>query len=91
MIPGWPYSVIAALEPSGPARHAPGNRWFVDETYLKAAGKWTYLYRAVDQHDQVVDALVSAKRDMTAARRFFSRALRTGTIQAKVTTDHAAV
>jgi transposase InsO family protein len=33
-----------------PARHATGDRWFVDETYVKVAGRWRYLYRAVDQH-----------------------------------------
>jgi transposase, IS6 family len=78
------------IEAARLARHAPRNRWFVDETYLKVAGKWTYLYRAVDQHGQVIDTLVSAKRDLTAARRFFGRALRTGTIPAEVTTDRAA-
>ena len=29
-------------------RHTPGDRWFADETYIKVAGQWTYLYRAVD-------------------------------------------
>jgi DDE domain len=48
----------------------------VDETYLKVAGKWTYLYRAVDQHGQVVDVLLSVRRDLAAARRFFARAVR---------------
>jgi transposase-like protein len=52
--------------------------------------KWTCLYRAVDQHGQVIDVLVSAKRDLAAARRFFGRALRIGTIPAEVTTDRAA-
>jgi transposase-like protein len=74
------------IEAARPARHAPGNRWFVDETCLKVAGKWTYLYRAVDQHGQVIDAMMSAKRGLTAARRFFTRALRTGTIPAEVST-----
>jgi len=78
------------IEAARPGRHVPGNRWFVDETYLKVAGKWTYLYRAVDQHGQVIDVLVSAKRDLAAARRFFGRALRIGTIPAEVTTDRAA-
>ncbi len=32
------------------ARHAVDDRWFLDETYVKVAGRWTYLYRAVDQH-----------------------------------------
>ena len=36
------------IEAARPCRHTPGDRWFADETYLKAAGKWTYLYRAVD-------------------------------------------
>ena len=79
------------IEAARPGRHVPGNRWFVDETYLRVAGKWTYLYRAVDQHGQVIDVLVSAKRDLAAARRFFNRALRIGTIPAEVTTDRAAV
>ena len=30
-----------------PARHAAGDRWFVDHTYVKVAGRWTYLYGAV--------------------------------------------
>jgi len=38
------------IEAARPARHLPGDRWFTDETYLKIAGTWTYLYRAVDQH-----------------------------------------
>ena len=77
------------IEAARPGRHIPGNRWFVDETYLRVAGKWAYVYRAVDQHGQVIDVLVSAKRDLAAARRFFSRALCTGTIPAEVTTDRA--
>jgi IS6 family transposase len=32
-----------------PTRHATGDRWFVDETYVKVAGRWQYLYRGVDQ------------------------------------------
>ncbi len=42
-----------------PCRHAPGDRWFVDETYVKISGRWTYLYRAVDQFGQVIDVLLS--------------------------------
>ena len=79
------------IEAARPCRHAPGNRWFVDETYVKVAGQWTYLYRAVDQHGQVIDVLLSARRDLAAARRFFTRALRSGTVPAEVTTDRAPV
>ena len=43
-------------------RHAPGDRWFVDETYVKVARRWTYLYRAIDQYGQVIDVLVSEGR-----------------------------
>jgi transposase-like protein len=38
-----------------PLRHAAGDRWFVDGTYVKVAGRWRYLYRAVDQYGQVID------------------------------------
>jgi IS6 family transposase len=46
------------IEAARPCRHAPGDRWFVDETYLKVAGAWAYLYRAVDQHGQVTDVVL---------------------------------
>ena len=41
-------------------RYAPGDRWFADETYAKVAGRRTYLYRAIDQHGQVIDVLSGA-------------------------------
>jgi IS6 family transposase len=66
-------------EAARPARRAPGNRWFVDETYVKISGRWTYLYRAVDQHGQVIDVLLSEHRDIAAARGFFAQALGAGT------------
>ncbi len=73
-------------------RHAPGDRWFVDETYVKVNGVWRYVYRAIDQHGQVIDVLVSTWRDAAAARRFFTRALRTLKVQpSEVVTDAAPV
>src|SRR5689334_14114088 len=57
------------IEAARPGRHVPGNRWFVDQTRLRVAGRWAYAYRAVDQHGQVIDVLVSANRDLAAARR----------------------
>jgi transposase, IS6 family len=89
-LPGWvqrftPEFIEAALL----CRYAPGDRWFVDETYVKVVGHWTYLYRAVDQYGQVIDVLLSVRRDLAAARRFFGRALRAGTVPAEVTTDRA--
>ena len=73
------------------SRHAVGDRWFVDETYVKVAGRWTYLYRAVDQHGQVIDVLLSKRRDAVAARTFFTLALRFGSALVEVTTDRAPV
>jgi transposase-like protein len=58
------------------SRHTPDDRWFVDETYVKVNGVWRYVYRAIDQHGQVIDVLVSARRDANAARQFITRALR---------------
>ena len=79
------------IEAARPCRHAPGNRWLADETYLKVAGKWTYLYRAIDQHRQVIDVLLSARPDLPAARRFLTRALLAGTVPVEATTDRAPV
>jgi transposase-like protein len=79
------------IDAARPSRHATGDRWFVDETYVKVAGRWTYLYRAVDQHGQVIDVLVSARRNAEAARTFFTGALRRGSAPVEVTTDRAAV
>src|SRR5205809_3647460 len=73
------------------ARHAPGDRWFVDETHVKVNGTWRYVYRAIDQHGQVIDALVSGRRDTHAARRLFRRALMMLKVTpSEVVTDAAA-
>ena len=72
-----------------PSRHVAGDRWFVDETYLKVAGQWVYLYRAIDEHGQVIDVLASPKRDLAATRRFFARALNAARRPTEVTTDRA--
>jgi transposase, IS6 family len=63
------YRVGTAVHPelidaARPSRHVAGDRWFVDETYLKVAGQWVY------QHGQVTDVLASPKRDLAATRRF---------------------
>ena len=73
-------------------RHSPGDRWHVDETYVKVNGSWRYVYRAVDRYGQVIDVLVSARRDADAALRFFRRALSTLKVKpSEVVTDAAAV
>jgi len=49
--------------------------WRTDETYIRVAGRWTYLYRAVDSTGATIDFLLSETRDLTSARRFFQKAL----------------
>src|SRR4029453_17462286 len=64
-------------EAARPCRHGVGDRWQGDETYVKVAGKWRYVYRAIDQFGQVIDVFVTPQRDAKAARRFFEGALNT--------------
>jgi transposase, IS6 family len=72
-----------------PCRRAVGDRWYVDETYVKVAGVWRYVYRAVDQHGQIIDVYVSSRRDTAAARRFFDTALDAHPEPVEVVTDRA--
>src|SRR4051812_46893687 len=73
-------------------RHSPGDRWFVDETYVKVNGVWRYVYRAIDQYGQVIDMLVPTHRDADAARRFLPRALSALKVTpTEVVTDATAV
>jgi transposase-like protein len=64
-----------------------GTSWRVDETYLRVRGRWNYLYRAVDKQGFTVDFLLSEKRDIAAAKRFFSRAIRRHSIPKSITLD----
>ncbi|HSS09857.1 MAG TPA: IS6 family transposase [Acidimicrobiales bacterium] len=82
-----PRVIDAAL----PCRHAGGDHWLVDETYLKVSGMWKYLYRAVDQFGQVIEVLLSNRRDAVAARRFFEVALVGATRPVEVSTDRATI
>ena len=77
------------MEAALPCRHAVGNRWFVDETYVKVGGVWRYVCRAVDQHGQVIDIYVSQRRNTEAARRFFDRVLADHEPPVEVITDKA--
>jgi len=64
-----------------------GGSWRMDETYIEVKGTWKYLYRAVDKDGKTVDFLLAAKRDTTAADRFFLKALRSPGIPKKLTMD----
>jgi transposase, IS6 family len=78
------------IDAARPCRHARGDRWFVEETHVKIAGRWVYLYRAIDQSGQFIDVLVSQKRDMATTHRFVTRAPEHGPSPTTVTTDRAA-
>ena len=64
-----------------------GSSWRMDETYIKVKGVWKYLYRAVDKQGKTVDFLLTAKRDTTAAKRFFDKAIGTNGDPDKVAMD----
>jgi putative transposase len=55
----------------------PGDKWHLDEVFIKINGERKYLWRAVDQDGMVLDILVQNRRDKTAAKRFFRRLLKT--------------
>ena len=77
-------------EAARPCRHAVGERWWVDETYVKVGGRWRDVYRAIDQFGQVIDVFVSPRRDVRGGRRFFEQAIRTTKIRPiEVVTDQA--
>ncbi|WP_395160070.1 IS6 family transposase [Ilumatobacter sp.] len=63
------------IDAARPSRHSAADRWFVDETYVRVAGVWRYVYRAVDQHGQVIDVHVSKRRNVAAATKFFETML----------------
>ncbi|MFV0293786.1 MAG: IS6 family transposase [Paracoccus sp. (in: a-proteobacteria)] len=47
--------------------------WRAGETYIKVRGQWAYLYRAVDRDGQTLDLMLSERRNLPAARRFFKK------------------
>jgi transposase-like protein len=65
-----------------------GRSWYIDETYIRVHGHWKYLYRAIDRDGALVDVMLSERRDLAAAKRFFRSAKKvTGVIPDRVTTD----
>jgi putative transposase len=56
-------------------RARPGDTWHLDEVFITINGKTHYLWRAVDQHGNVLDILVTSRRDAKAATRFFRKLL----------------
>jgi len=64
-----------------------GTSWRMDETYIKVAGQWKYLYRAVGKAGDTVGFLLTAKRDKAAARRYLERAINLHGLPEKITID----
>jgi putative transposase len=72
----WAIRFLPLIEKMSRKHKRPiGSSWRMDETYIKGKGVWKYLYRAVDKHGKTVDFLLTAKRDMAAAKRFFDKAM----------------
>jgi transposase-like protein len=68
-------------------RRGAGVSWYIDETYLKVRGQWIYLCRAIDRDGNLIDAMLSERRDMTVATAFFRSATATlGFLPDRVTT-----
>ncbi|MDJ0346604.1 IS6 family transposase [Streptomyces sp. H10-C2] len=66
----------------------PGDKWHLDEVFLKVNGELKYVWRAVDADGNVLDILVTDRRDKAAARRFFRKLLQgTGSVPRVVVTD----
>lgn len=59
-----------------PLQSARSMYWHVDETYIRVAGKWRYLWRIVDEHGRFVEFRLTAKRDARAAKAFLEQASR---------------
>ena len=53
-----------------------GTSYRIDETYVKVGAEWKYLYRAIDSTGQTIEFMLSARRDVSAAERFFRKVMR---------------
>ena len=63
-------------DPEPPPAARPGDKWFMDEVFVRIRGKLHYLWRAVDQGGNVLDILVQSRRTAKAAKRFFRKLLK---------------
>jgi putative transposase len=72
----WAIRFLPLIEKMARKHKRPvGGSWRMDETYVKVKGVWKYLYRAIDKQGKTVDFLLTAKRDMAAAKCFFDKAM----------------
>ena len=84
----WALKILPVLASAFRRRKRPvGSSWRMDETYVLVGGQWKYLYRAVDRDGATVDFLLTAKRDLAAARRFLERTIGQHGLPDKITID----
>ena len=84
----WATKILQVLATAfGRRKRSGGSNWRMDETYIKVAGQWKYLYRAVDKSGDTVDFLLTAKRDKAAAGRFLERAIDLHDVPEKIIID----
>jgi putative transposase len=63
----------------------------MDEVFVRIGGEQKYLWRAVDEHGQVLDILLQEHRDTEAAERFFRKLLgHAGAPPERIVTDRLA-
>ena len=88
----WAIRFLPLIEKMARKHKRPvGHSWRMDETYSKVKGVWKYLYRAVDKEGKTVDFLLTAKRDMVAAKRFFDKSMGVNGDPDKVAMDKSVV
>jgi putative transposase len=66
----------ALLKRFNARKRAVTSKWHVDETYIKVRGRWMYLYRAIDSNGDTVEFWFGERRNLAAAKRFLSKALK---------------
>ena len=87
----WALKILPVLSLAFRRRKRPvGTSWRMDETYIKVAGRWKYLYRAVDKTGDTVDFLLTSRRDLAAARRYLERAINLHGLPEKLLSTKAA-
>src|SRR5437899_2586623 len=62
---GWVQRFTPLLvDAARPCRPTIGDRWYVEDSYVKVGGRWRCVYRAVDQYGQIIDACITASRSL---------------------------